>query len=136
MLEINYLYALGVVEMVKGNPEATIAHLEKAGEQMATVPFEGKYLLGVAYLEAGRLGVAVEELEALLPGYSEERLANATMWSVLVYYHLGRAYEGSGWKNKAIAAYEEFLDIWKDADPGLEEVEDARERLAHLKGGA
>ena len=58
------------------------------------------------------------------------------MRSVLVYYQLGRAYEDSGWKNKAIAAYEEFLEIWKDADPGMKEVEDARERLATLKGGA
>ncbi len=36
--------------------------------------------------------------------------------------------------NKAIEHYKKLLELWKDADPGISEVEDAKKRVAGLKG--
>jgi len=35
--------------------------------------------------------------------------------------------------SKAIEHYEKFLDLWKDADHGVAEVEVAKERVVGLK---
>ena len=49
------------------------------------------------------------------------------------FYMLGKIYEEMGFKGKAIENYEKFLEIWKDADPGLPEIEDAKARLRKLQ---
>jgi tetratricopeptide (TPR) repeat protein len=91
-----------------------------------------RFMLAKTYLESDRLGEAVAELEKALSRYDDIRL-NVPIWTVKAHYLLGLAYERSGWNKEAIEKYEEFLEIWKDADPGIAEVEDARERLMRLK---
>ena len=45
---------------------------------------------------------------------------------------LGKIYEQQGDTANALKNYEKFLSLWKDADPGIAEVDDAKERLAAL----
>ena len=129
-----YWYAAGWIDFEKGDYEASLAAFEKAMEYDDT-RFRWRYTLGRAYLESGRLGDAVTTFEKALSRYDENRLF-APVRAVKAYYLLGLAYEQSGWSKEAIEQYEEFLDIWKDADPGIPEIEDARQRLVHLKSGA
>jgi tetratricopeptide (TPR) repeat protein len=87
--------------------------------------------LALAYYKTGELDKAKEEYEKIT------RLTTGRLYYGDVYaksfYMLGKIYEEKGWEGKAIEHYEKFLDLWKDADPGIAEVEDANKRLAGLK---
>jgi tetratricopeptide (TPR) repeat protein len=48
------------------------------------------------------------------------------------FYMLGKIYEKQDDTAKAVEHYKRFLDLWKDADPGLPEVEDANKQLEIL----
>ena len=50
-----------------------------------------------------------------------------------ICYNLQFYYEQQGDRAKAIEHYDKFLDLWKEVDSGLPEVDDARNRLARLK---
>lgn len=131
----SYWFVASLIEKVKNNSKAAIDYLERAVQQLPKAVFTVNYFLAQAYLETGRLDEAVKGLEKLLNRYDEER-AYSPIWSVKAHYLLGLAYEKSGWKQKAIEKYQEFLDIWKEADSGIPEIADAKERLAKLKDGA
>jgi len=128
-----YWWSVGHIELARGNFEASVTNFEKVAKERLN--FGAIYWLARAYLEAGRLGEAVAEFEKALSRYDESRVWNA-IWAVKAYYLLGLAYEKSGWNKKAIEKYEEFLDIWKEADPGIPEVKEAQERLAALRAKA
>jgi tetratricopeptide (TPR) repeat protein/predicted Ser/Thr protein kinase len=127
-----YWLALGFIEQAKGDLESAVTYTEKAAKEATAPVFQVRFSLASVYLKSGRLGEAVSELEEALLRYDDIRTFLAIR-SVKAYYLLGLAYERSGWTGKAIEQYEIFLDIWKDADEGIEVVGEARDRLKELK---
>jgi eukaryotic-like serine/threonine-protein kinase len=74
------------------------------------------YLRGQTYLQSGRADVAAAEFQKLLdhPGIVANFVTGA-----LVHLQCGRAYVMAGEITKARVAYARFLELWKDADPGI-----------------
>jgi serine/threonine protein kinase/tetratricopeptide (TPR) repeat protein len=51
-----------------------------------------------------------------------------------VDYNIARLYEKMGERDKAVEHYDRFLELAKNADEGLVEVDDAKKRLTSLRG--
>jgi tetratricopeptide (TPR) repeat protein len=87
--------------------------------------------LAYGHLKKGDVDQAIARYELLI---SKKDLGwEAQEYWVKAHYQLAKIYEAKADHDRAIQFYERFLEIRKDADPGLPEVEDARKRLAALK---
>ena len=133
----DYEYLQGLIDHENGNNGGALEHLEKA---IALLPGEYGYWDGHAdfFYSLAEVWADLEDWERAREWY--EKVPNLTKGRlyylgtyVMTYFKLGNVFEALGKNAEAIVNYEKFLDLWKDADPGLPEVEDARKRLTKTK---
>jgi eukaryotic-like serine/threonine-protein kinase len=88
------------------------------------------YVRGVAYLAAHNGTAAAAQFQRILdhPGITINFPTG-----VLAHLQLGRAYAIAGDTTKAKAAYQDFFTLWKDADPDVPILKQARAEYAKLQ---
>jgi len=128
-------HLVGMVELKQNNFASAIESFKEALSLQTSDPRDkmAGYIesLAAAYNASGNMDKAQAEYERIVSS-SSGRINSGDVYA-LSFYELGKIYEQKEWKGKAIEHYEKFLDLWKDADPGFPEVEDAKKRLAALK---
>ena len=135
----HYHQLLGMIERKKGNLDAAFEHLKKAAALFSfETPFdefEGLPIflesLAEVYHESGDLDNARRVYEQI----SRLTITRIYLSDIYVraFYNLGKIFEEQRKRKEAFVHFEKFLELWKNADPGLAEVEDAKKRLAKLR---
>lgn len=92
-------------------------------------PFYTVYVRGLAYLAAKQGPEAAAEFQKILDGRT---IVVSDPIGALAHLQLGRAFSMSGDKTKAKAAYQGFLTFWKDADPDIPILIEAKNEYAAL----
>ena len=88
------------------------------------------YLRGEAYLTAHDGTAAAAEFQKIVD--NRGAVVNR-IFGALAHVALARAYALSGNKEKALAAYQDFLALWKDADPDIPILKQAKAEYAKLQ---
>ena len=88
------------------------------------------YIRGLSYLKAGQGNEAVREFQRIL---SLRNFAAADPLMSLAHLGLGRSFTLSGDSGQSRSAYQDFFALWKDADPDIPILKEAKTEYAKLK---
>jgi len=88
------------------------------------------YVRGEAYLKVRNGKQAAAEFQNIIDHRSV--VANDVL-GALAHLQLGRAYAVYGDTAKSKAAYQDFLTLWKDADPDIPILKQAKAEYAKLQ---
>ena len=139
-VQFNYLPTVHAkLALNRGNSSAALEMLQAAlPYELGQTTFSGEYawnglypvfVRGEAYLSAHQGSNAAAEFQKILD-------YRGIVWNspigALAHLQIGRAYAMAGDTAKAEAAYQDFLTLWKDADPDIPILKQAKGEYAKL----
>ena len=134
--------------VLNGYKQKAAGKLEAASRDFKFVSEKGgipekiicSYNLSLCYFERGQNELAIQAAQRALTIVPDDiwwEIIDCSLRAAVytrTFHLLGKIYEKKGDKRLAIENTKKFLDLWKDADPDLPDLIDAKERLARLKG--
>ncbi|MBV9342735.1 MAG: tetratricopeptide repeat protein, partial [Acidobacteria bacterium] len=140
-IRFNYVPSLRALIAAKtGKPSQAIEFLETARSSELGTPRSAMhgyfgalypvYMRGLAYLAGGNGSKAVAEFQKIL---DHRGIVISDPIGSLAHLQLGRAYVMAGNNAKAKSNYQDFLELWKDADPDNPILKQAKDEYAKLQ---
>src|SRR5467141_2964820 len=140
VVQFNYLPTLRAkLALNHANPQQALDALEVAAPYELGLPtlwfynwpnLYPVYVRGEAYLAAHRGSEAAAEFQKIL---DHRGIVLNEPIGALAHLQLGRAYAMQGEAAKSRAAYQDFLTLWKDAEPDIPILIQAKAEYAELK---
>ena len=122
---------LAVIELNRDRVQQALELLKpSSGYEFGPYTLPLVYVRGEAYLKAGDGQHAVAEFQKMIDHRTV--VANDLLGS-LGHLQLGRSYLMQSDVGKAKAAYQQFLTLWKDADPHIPVLKQAKAEYAKLQ---
>jgi eukaryotic-like serine/threonine-protein kinase len=134
IVQFKYLPAIRAQLTLSRNNAATAIEALQAATPFelgnSVVPLYPVYVRGQAYLAAHQGSEAAAEFQKIID--HRGTVVSETI-SALAHLGLARAYALQADTAKARAAYQDFLTLWKDADPDIPILKQAKAEYAKLK---
>jgi len=114
----------------RNDPAKAVELLQPAQPYDLAFFFEIPYVRGQAYLQLHKGPEAAAEFQKIL---DHRGILRNRIFGALAHLQSGRAYALAGDTSKARTAYQDFFALWKDADPNIPILQQAKSEYAKLK---
>jgi eukaryotic-like serine/threonine-protein kinase len=119
-------------ELQRGEPARAIELLAPAARYEAAGDFQPQYLRGLCYLKLGQGEAAAAEFQKILDRRGQGEVLVSTLYP-LARLGLARSAVLTGDTAQARKSYEEFFELWKDADADLPILIEAKKEYSKIK---
>jgi len=122
---------LAVIELNRDRPQQALELLKpSSGYDFGPYSLPLVYVRGEAYLQLGDGQHAAAEFQNII---DHRTVVTNDLLGALAHLQLGRAYVMRNDVGKAKAAYRDFLTLWKDADPDIPILKQAKAEYSKLQ---